>query len=33
MAALLERLLKKDINDVVYLQRKNVAKKKRFGFF
>jgi hypothetical protein len=33
MAALLERLLHKDINDVVYLQRKNVAKKKRFGFF
>jgi hypothetical protein len=33
MAALLERLLHKDINDVVYLKRKNVAKKKRFGFF
>jgi len=33
MAALLERLLQKDINDLVYLQRKNVAKKKRFGFF
>jgi hypothetical protein len=33
MAALLERLLHKDINDVVDLQRKNVAKKKRFGFF
>ena len=33
MAALLERLLHNDINDVVYLKRKNVAKKKRFGFF
>ena len=33
MAALLERLLHKDINDVVYLKRKNVAKKKRFGLF
>jgi hypothetical protein len=33
MAALLERLLHKDINDVVQLKRKNVAKKKRFGFF
>ena len=33
MAALLERLLHKDINDVVYLKRKNVAKRKRFGFF
>ena len=33
MAELLERLLHKDINDVVYLKRKNVAKKKRFGFF
>ena len=33
MAELLGRLLHKDINDVVYLKRKNVAKKKRFGFF
>lgn len=33
MAVLLERLLQKDINDVVYLKRRNVAKKKRFGFF
>lgn len=33
MAALLERLLHKDINDVVHLKRKNVARKKRFGFF
>jgi Suppressor of fused protein (SUFU) len=33
MAALLERLLHKDINDVVYLKRRNVAKKKRFGLF
>ena len=33
MAELLGRLLHKDIIDVVYLQRKNVAKKKRFGFF
>jgi suppressor of fused protein SUFU len=33
MAALLERLLHNDINDVVYLKRKNVAKKKRFGLF
>ncbi len=33
MAALLERLLQNDINDVVYLKRKNVAKKKRFGLF
>jgi hypothetical protein len=33
MAALLERLLHNDINDVVYLKRKNVARKKRFGFF
>jgi hypothetical protein len=33
MAVLLERLLNKDINDVVYLKRKNVAKKKRFGLF
>jgi len=33
MAQLLERLLHKDINDVVYLKRKNVAKKKRFGLF
>lgn len=33
MAALLERLLHKDINDVVYLKRRNVAKRKRFGLF
>jgi hypothetical protein len=33
MAALLERLLHYDINDVVYLKRKNVARKKRFGLF
>ena len=33
MAALLERLLNNDINDVVFLKRKNVARKKRFGFF
>jgi hypothetical protein len=33
MAALLEGLLRKDINDVVDLKRRNVAKKKRFGFF
>lgn len=33
MAALLERLLNKDINDVVYVKRRNVAKKKRFGLF
>jgi hypothetical protein len=33
MAALLERLLHNDINDVVYLKRKNVARKKRFGLF
>jgi len=33
MAALLERLLQNDINDVVFLKRKNVARKKRFGFF
>jgi hypothetical protein len=33
MAALLERLLHNDINDVVSLKRKNVAKKKRFGLF
>lgn len=33
MAALLERLLQKDINDVVDLKRRNVAKVKRFGLF
>ena len=33
MAALLERLVQNDINDVVDLKRRNVAKKKRFGFF
>jgi hypothetical protein len=33
MAALLERLLHNDINDVVDIKRRNVAKKKRFGFF
>jgi hypothetical protein len=33
MAALLERLLQNDINDVVNLKRKNVARKKLFGLF
>ncbi len=33
MAALLERLLQDDINDVVDINRRNVAKKKLFGFF
>lgn len=33
MAALLERLLHKDINDVVDPKRANVAKRKRFGLF
>jgi Suppressor of fused protein (SUFU) len=33
MAALLERLLHKDINDVIDVKRRNVAKQKRFGFF
>lgn len=33
MAALLERLLHNDINDVVDIKRRNVAKKKLFGFF
>jgi hypothetical protein len=33
MAVLLERLLHHDINDVVDIKRRNVAKKKRFGFF
>jgi hypothetical protein len=33
MAALLERLVQNDINDVVDLKRRNVAKKKRFGIF
>jgi Suppressor of fused protein (SUFU). len=33
MAVLLERLLHNDINDVVNLKRKNVAKKKLFGLF
>lgn len=33
MAALLEKLLHADINDVVYLRRRNVAKRKRFVFF
>jgi len=33
MEVLLEKLLNKDINDVVFLKRHNVAKKKRFGFF
>lgn len=32
MAVLLEKLLQKDINDIVYLKRRNVAKK-RFGLF
>ena len=33
MEVLLGQLLEKDINDVVYVKRRNVAKKKRFGFF
>jgi hypothetical protein len=33
MEVLLGKLLQKDINDVVYLKRRNVAKKKRFGLF
>ena len=33
MAALLGRLLHDDINDVVDIKRRNVGKKKRFGFF
>ena len=33
MAALLERLVQNDVNDVVDLKRRNVAKKKRFGIF
>ena len=33
MEVLLGRLLEKDINDVVYVKRRNVGKKKRFGFF
>jgi hypothetical protein len=33
MAALLELLLHNDINDVVDIKRRNVAKKKLFGFF
>jgi len=33
MEVLLERLLHRDINDVVELKRRNVAKKKRFGLF
>jgi hypothetical protein len=33
MAALLERLVQNDVNDVVDLKRRNVAKKKRFGTF
>jgi hypothetical protein len=33
MEVLLGKLLEKDINDVVYVKRRNVAKKKRFGFF
>ena len=33
MAVLLEQLLHRDINDVVDLKRRNVAKKPRFGFF
>lgn len=32
MSALFERLVQNDINDVVDLKRRNVAKKKRFGF-
>jgi hypothetical protein len=33
MAALLERLLHNDINDVVDIKRRNVGKKKLFGLF
>jgi hypothetical protein len=33
MEVLLAKLLEKDINDIVYLKRRNVAKKKRFGLF
>ena len=33
MEVLLERLLHRDINDVVELKRRNVARKKRFGLF
>lgn len=33
MTALLERLVQNDINDVVDLKRRNVARKKRFGIF
>jgi hypothetical protein len=33
MESLLGRLLHKDINDVVHLKRRNVARKKRFGLF
>jgi hypothetical protein len=33
MEVLLGKLLEKDINDIVYLKRRNVAKKKRFGLF
>jgi len=33
MEVLLERLLHRDINDVVELKRRNVAKKRHFGFF
>jgi hypothetical protein len=33
MSTLLERLVQKDINDVVDLKRRNVARKKRFGIF
>jgi hypothetical protein len=33
MAALLERLVQNDTNDVVDLKRRNVTRKKRFGFF
>ncbi|HEV8333966.1 MAG TPA: suppressor of fused domain protein [Steroidobacteraceae bacterium] len=33
MEVLLGKLVEKDINDIVYLKRRNVAKKKRFGLF
>jgi hypothetical protein len=33
MEVLLARLLEKDVNDIVWLKRRNVAKKKLFGLF
>lgn len=33
MEELLGKLIEQDINDIVYLKRRNVAKKKRFGLF